>query len=74
MKTIIKIIMAAAMGFGLMCVAILCDASDRVCLTVYFSSALVFATLFGVFDIPEQGESIRKEEQDAGEAQMRDAA
>lgn len=71
MKTIIKLFVAMAIAMAMMLALMAVGASGRVCLTVYFTAGLVLATLFGVFDIPESGESIRK---NADDTQMRDAA
>lgn len=48
---IVKFIVAALVGFAAMCVAIACDASDRVAIMSYFGVAITIALALGAFDV-----------------------
>ena len=48
-----KIVVSAIVGFNAMCVAIMCDASDKVCVAVCVVVALFVAMTFGVFGYNE---------------------
>lgn len=50
-KFIVKILVAAIVGFAAMCVAIAFDASDKVAIVSYFSVAVAIAALLGAFDM-----------------------
>lgn len=50
MKTIGMSIVAALVGFAAMCVAIAFNASDNVCVSLFFCGTLFAALLLGVFD------------------------
>ena len=50
-KFIVKILVAAIVGFAAMCVAIAFDASDRLAIVSYFSVAVAIAALLGAFDM-----------------------
>ena len=50
-KFIVKILVAAIVGFAAMCVAIAFDASDKMAIGIYFSVAITIAALLGVFDM-----------------------
>lgn len=54
MKNFVKMLVSAIVGFNAMCVAIMCDASDKVCVSVYVVVALFVAVALGVFDMPER--------------------
>ena len=45
------VIVAALVGFAVMCVAIAFDASDKVAIVSYFGSAIAIAALLGAFDM-----------------------
>lgn len=51
MKTIVKVIVAAFVGFAAMCVAIAFDASDKVAIVSYFGVAITIALALGAFDM-----------------------
>ena len=72
MKNFVKIVVAAIVGFNAMCVAIMCDASDKVCVVVYVVGALFVAMIFGVCDYNERADirTMRKNKQ----RNLRDAA
>ena len=72
MKNFVKIVVAAIAGFNAMCVAIMCDASDKVCVVVYVVVALFVAMAFGVFDYNERAD-IRTMRKDS-KRNLRDAA
>ena len=67
-----KIVVSAIVGFNAMCVAIMCDASDKVCVAVYVVVALLVAMTLGVFDYNERADirTMRKNKQH----NLRDAA
>ena len=48
------VIVAALVGFAVMCVAIAFDASDKVAIMSYFGAAIAIAALLGVFDMGAQ--------------------
>lgn len=60
-----KIVVSAIVGFNAMCVAIMCDASDKVCAAVCVVVALFVAITFGVFDYNERADirTMRKNKQ-----------
>ena len=58
-KFIVKILVAAIVGFAAMCVAIAFDASDRVAIVSYFSVAVAIAALLGAFDMSAIKRSIK---------------
>ena len=60
-----KIVVSAIVGLNAMCVAIMCDASDKVCVAVYVVVALFVAMAFGVFDYNERADirTMRKNKQ-----------
>ena len=72
MKNFVKIVVSAIVGFNAMYVAIVCDASDKVCVVVYVVVALFVAMAFGVFDYNERADirTMRKNKQ----RNLRDAA
>ena len=72
MKNFVKIVVAAIVGFNAMCVAIMCDASDKVCVAVYVVVALFVSMSFSVFDYNERADirTMRKNKQ----SNLRDAA
>ena len=72
MKNFMKIVVSAIVGFNAMCVAIMCDASDKVCVAVYVVVALLVAMTLGVFDYNERADirTMRKNKQH----NLRDAA
>ena len=72
MKNFVKIVVAAIVGFNAMCVAIMCDASDKVCVAGYVVVALFVAMAFGVFDYNERAD-IRTMRKDS-KRNLRDAA
>ena len=72
MKNFMKIVVSAIVGFNAMCVAIMCDASDKVCVVVYVVVALFVAMAFGVFDYNERAD-IRTMRKDS-KRNLRDAA
>ena len=58
-KFIVKILVAALVGFAAMCVAIAFDASDRLAIVSYFSVAVAIAALLGAFDMSAIKRSIK---------------
>lgn len=58
-KFIVKILVAAIVGFAAMCVAIAFDASDKVAIVSYFSVAVAIAALLGAFDMSAIKRSIK---------------
>ena len=56
MKNLMKIVVSAIVGFNAMCVAIMCDASDKVCVAVCVVVALFVAMTFGVFGYNERAD------------------
>lgn len=60
-----KIVVSAIVGFNAMCVAIMCDASDKVCIAVCVVVALFVAMTFGVFGYNERADirTMRKNKQ-----------
>ena len=52
MKFILKVFVACLVGFAMMCIAIAYDASDRLAIGAYFTTAIAVAAVLGVFDIP----------------------
>lgn len=53
-KFITKFIVAALVGFAMMCVAIMFDASNKVAVVCYFGAAIVAAAVMGVFKCDER--------------------
>ena len=51
MKFILKVFVACLVGFVMMCIAIWCDASDRLAIVTYFTTAIAVAAALGVFDV-----------------------
>lgn len=51
MKFIAKIFVACLVGFAMMCIAIVYDASDRLAIASYFATAFAVAAALGVFDV-----------------------
>lgn len=72
MKNFVKMLVSAIVGFSAMCVAIMYDASDKVCVVVYVVVALLVAMTLGVFDYNERADirTMRKNKQ----RNLRDAA
>ena len=72
MKNFVKIVVAAIVGINAMCVAIMCDASDKVCVAVYVVVALFVAMAFGVFNVSDRADilTMRKD----SKRNLRDAA
>ena len=72
MKNFVKMLVSAIVGINAMCVAIMCDASDKVCVAVYVAVALLVAITLGVFDSNERAgiRTMRKNKQ----RNLRDAA
>lgn len=72
MKNFVKMLVSAIVGFSAMCVAIMCDASDNVCITVCVVAALFVAMVLGVFNYNERADirAMRKNKQ----RNLRDAA
>lgn len=60
-----KIVVSAIVGLNAMCVAIMCDASDKVCVAVCVVVALFVAITFGVFDYNDRADirTMRKNKQ-----------
>lgn len=52
MKFILKIFVACLVGLAMMCIAIWYDASDRLAIMSYLTTAIAVAAVLGVFDIP----------------------
>ena len=50
MKFIAKIFVACLVGLAMMCIAIWYDASDRLAIASYFTTAIAVSALLGVFD------------------------
>ena len=65
MKNFMKIVVSAIVGINAMCVAIMCDASDKVCVSVCVVVALFVAMTFGVFGYNERADirTMRKNKQ-----------
>lgn len=65
-------LVSAIVGFNAMCVAIMCDASDKVCVVVYVVVALLVAMALGVFNVSDRADilTMRKD----SKRNMRDAA
>lgn len=55
MKFIAKIFVACLVGLAMMCIAIWCDASDRLAIALYFTTAIAVAALLGAFDVLAKG-------------------
>lgn len=72
MKNFVKIVVSAIVGFNAMCVAIMCDASDKMCVVVYVVVALFVAVALGVFNVSDRADilTMRKNKQ----RNLRDAA
>jgi len=51
MRTFVKIMVAAIVAMGMVCVLIAYDASDNVCLLGYVATAITMLALLGVFDM-----------------------
>ncbi|MBP5425040.1 MAG: hypothetical protein J6Y33_03085 [Prevotella sp.] len=51
---IVKVIVAALVGFAAMCIAIAFDASDKVAIMSYFGVAIAIAAVLGAFDMSAQ--------------------
>ena len=51
MKTFLKIMVAAIVAMGMVCVLIAYDASDNVCLAGYVATAIAMCGVLGVFDV-----------------------
>ena len=54
MKFIAKIFVACLVGLAMMCIAIWYDASDRLAIASYFTTAIAVSALLGVFDMPKR--------------------
>ena len=65
-------LVSAIVGINAMCAAIMCDASDKVCVAVFVVATLFVAMAFGVFDYNERAgiRTMRKNKQ----RNLRDAA
>lgn len=72
MKNFVKMLVSAIVGINAMCAAIMCDASDKVCVVVYVVVALLVAMALGVFNVSERADirTMRKNKQ----RNLRDAA
>ena len=72
MKNFVKMLVSAIVGINALVVAIMCDASDKVCVAVYVVVALLVAITLGVFDSNERAgiRTMRKNKQ----RNLRDAA
>ena len=70
MKFIAKIFVACLVGLAMMCIAIWCDASDRLAIASYFTTAIAVSALLGVFDMPKRTkhDSIRHKTEHYGQA------
>lgn len=55
MKFIAKIFVACLVGFAMMCIAIWCDASDRLAIAAYLATAIAVAAVLDAF-----GESAKR--------------
>jgi len=51
MKFLLKVFVASLVGLAMMCIAIWCDASDRLAIALYFTTAIAVAAVLGVFDV-----------------------
>ena len=51
LRFIVKVFVAAIVGFAVMCVTIAFDASDRVAIVSYLGVAIAIAALLGAFDM-----------------------
>ena len=56
MRTFVKIMVAAIVAMGMMCVLIAYDASDNVCLMGYVATAIAMFGVLGVFRVPARKE------------------
>lgn len=63
MRTIINFLIAAIVAVNACVVAILCDASDNVCIAVLITVGMSVSFFLGVFDMPEDDDkrAIRKD-------------
>ena len=62
MKTIIKIMVAAIVAAGMVCVMIMHDASDKAVIVTFFCVGIMLCAILGVFDEPARAkfDSIRR--------------
>lgn len=74
MKNFVKMLVSAIVGFNAMCVAIMCDASDKVCVVVYVVVALLVAMALGVFNVSERADILTMRKSKDSKRNMRDAA
>ena len=74
MKNFVKIVVSAIVGFNAMYVAIVCDASDKVCVVVYVVVALLVAMALGVFNVSDRADILTMRKSKDSKRNMRDAA
>ena len=60
MKTFLKMIVAAIVATGMVCVLIAADASDNVCLVGYVATAIAMCGVLGVFREPAKREELQR--------------
>lgn len=59
MKTFLKMMVAAIVAVGMACVAIVNDASDRMVIVTYFTTAIAVAAVLGAFDMPAKSKHMK---------------
>ncbi len=74
MKNFVKMLVSAIVGINALVVAIMCDASDKVCVAVYVVVALFVAMTFGVFDYNDRADIRTMRKSKDSKRNMRDAA
>ena len=72
MKNFVKMLVSAIVGFSAMCVAIMYDASDKVCGVVYVVVALLVAMALGVFNVSDRADILTMRKN--SKRNLRDAA
>lgn len=60
MRTFVKIMVAAIVAMGVLCVLIAYDASDNVCLVGYVATAIAMCGVLGVFSEPAKRENLQR--------------
>ena len=74
MKNFVKMLVSAIVGINAMCVAIMCDASDKMCVVVYVVVALLVAMALGVFNVSDRADILTMRKSKDSKRNMRDAA
>jgi hypothetical protein len=70
MKTFAKMLLAAIVAVGMACVAIACNASDKLVICTLFAAGIAVSGLLGVYDMPQRTkhDSIRHKTGNCGQA------